>query len=230
MTAEIEQDKQAAAETAVRAIRSGMIVGLGHGSTARYALLALAELLRRRDVRDVLVVPCSSKVAAEAQAHGIPLTTLEEHPRIALTIDGADEVDPQLHLIKGRGGALLREKIVAQASDCEIIIVDESKLTPVLGRQAPVPVEVIPFGWKTQAQYLETLGAQWQLRRQDDGQPFLTDEQHFILDCHFGPIAAPDGLALHLQAHAGIVAHGLFLGLTHEVIAAGPLGVRVLNR
>lgn len=222
--------KQEAAEYAIRAVQSGMIVGLGHGTTAHFAILALVELLQRGAVRDILGIPCSQLVEHEARALGIPLTTLEEHPQVDVTLDGADEVAPNLDVIKGHGGALLREKIVAQATRREIILIDESKLSPALGTLARVPVEVTPFGWRTHAQYLETLGAQWQLRLQADDQPFLTDERHYILDCQFGPLAAPDGLALQLQAHAGIVAHGLFLGLAHEVVVAGKQGVRVLRR
>jgi ribose 5-phosphate isomerase A len=148
---------------------------------------------------------------------------------LAITIDGADEVAPNLNLIKGRGGALLHEKIVAQATKQMIIAVDESKLVPKLGTHAPLPIEVIPFGWRTQAIYLETLGAKCVLRRNDSGQPYLTDEHNYILDCAFGPITAVEGLAMQLQAHAGIVAHGLFLGLAHHVVVAGPQGIRELE-
>ena len=151
---------------------------------------------------------------------------------IDLTFDGADEVDPALNLIKGGGGALLREKIVAQASRREIIIVDESKLSPALGTCWAVPVEVIPFGWRTQAAYLEALGAQVSPRPAQDApaQLFITDQGNYILDCAFGPIADPAGLGARLDARTGIVAHGLFLGLATEAIVAGTEGIRYLSR
>jgi ribose 5-phosphate isomerase A len=149
---------------------------------------------------------------------------------VDLTIDGADEVDPHLNLIKGRGGALLREKIVAQASRREIIVVDESKLSPMLGTCWPVPVEVVPFGWRAQVAYLESLGARQALRRSSDGTPFRTDQGNLILDCHFGPISRLARLVARLNERAGIVGHGLFLGLATDVIVATPQGLRHLRR
>jgi ribose 5-phosphate isomerase A len=175
-------------------------------------------------------VPSSLQIEAEARRLGIPLTTLDEHPVVDLTIDGADEVDPDLNLIKGGGGALLREKIVAQASRREIIVVDESKLSPALGARWAVPVEVVPFGWRSQAAYLESLGAQPILRLNSDGTPFTTDQGNLILDCDFGPISQPAQLAARLSERAGIVEHGLFLGLATDVIVAGVEGVRHLER
>ena len=147
-----------------------------------------------------------------------------------MTIDGADEVDPQLNLIKGGGGALLREKIVAEASRREIIIVDESKLSPQLGTRWPVPVEVLAYGWQSQARYLESLGAEAAIRRLSDGKEFRTDQGNMILDCRFGPIADLEGLAAKLAARAGVMEHGLFLNLTEDVIVAGPEGIRHLKR
>jgi ribose 5-phosphate isomerase A len=187
-------------------------------------------LLQEGRLRDVLGVPCSRQVEEEARRLSIPLTTLNEHPVVDLTIDGADEVDPDLNLIKGGGGALLREKIVAQASRREIIVVDESKLSPALGTHWPVPVEVVPFGWRTQAAYLESLGGQPTLRLSDDGTPFKTDQGNLILDCQFEPISDPAQLAARLNERAGIVEHGLFLGLATDVIIAGAQGVRHLRR
>ena len=155
----------------------------------------------------------------------------DDIPRaIDLTIDGADEVDPALNLIKGGGGALLREKIVAEASAREIIVVDDSKLSPVLGTRWRVPVEVLPFGWQSQARHIATLGAEPVLRCGANGQPTHTDQGNVILDCRFGPIADPIGVAQALSARAGIVGHGLFLGLAHDVIIAGPAGIRHLRR
>jgi len=222
--------KQQAADQVLAYIKSGMIVGLGAGSTAILAVRGLADKLSRGELTDILGIPCSRVIEAEALRLGIPLTTLEDHPVIDLTFDGADEVDPALNLIKGGGGALLREKIVAQSSRYEIIIVDESKLSPALGTHWAVPVEVIPFGWRTQAAYLESLGAKIRLRPGDDGLPFKTDQGNLILDSAFGPIADPVGLGARLDARTGIVAHGLFLGLANEAIVAGASGIQRLKR
>jgi ribose 5-phosphate isomerase A len=158
------------------------------------------------------------------------LTTLEEHSIIDVTIDGADEVDPQLDLIKGAGGALLREKIVAQASRREIIVIDESKMVPKLGTRKALPVEVIPFGRRIQQEYLQSLGARIEVRTKGDGGFFYTDQGNLILDCAFGPISQPSALAAQLSARAGIVGHGLFLGLATDVIVAGAEGIRHLRR
>jgi ribose 5-phosphate isomerase A len=222
--------KQQAADQVLAYIRPGTIVGLGAGSTAILAVRGLAERLARGELTDIQGIPCSRQIEAEATHLGIPLTTLEDHSMIDLTIDGADEVDATLNLIKGGGGALLREKIVAQASRREIIIVDESKLSPALGTNWAVPVEVIPFGWRTQAAYLESLGAQPRLRPGDDGAPFKTDQGNFILDSVFGPISDPVSLGARLDARTGIVAHGLFLGLATDVIVAGTSGISHLKR
>jgi ribose 5-phosphate isomerase A len=226
---DIPQLKQKAGWYAVDFVKSGMVVGLGHGSTAIFAVRCIAQLLQEGRLQDVLSVPCSRHVEAEARRLGIPLTTLDEHPVVDLTIDGADEVDPDLNLIKGGGGALLREKIVAQASRREIIVVDESKLSPALGTHWPVPVEVIPFGWRAQATYLESLGTPT-LRLDAAGTPFKTDQGNLILDCNFGPIPNPSQLAGRLNERAGIVEHGLFIGLATDVIVAGAEGVRHLRR
>lgn len=222
--------KQLAAEQAVQYVEPGMVVGLGEGSTAIFAVRRIAHLLREGELCDILGVPCSCQVEAQARDLGIPLTTLDEHPAIDLTIDGADEIDPDLNIIKGGGGALLREKIVAQASRREIIVVDDSKLSPALGTHWPVPVEIVSFGWRTQAAYLESLGAKPTLRLKDDGVPFKTDQGNLILDCDFGPIPDPAQLAVTLKAHSGIVDHGLFLGLATEVIVAGGEGIRHVRR
>jgi len=230
MDVDISQLKQQAGWHAVDCVESGMVVGLGHGSTAIFAVRCIAQLLRAGRLQDVLGVPCSRQIENEARRLSIPLTTLDEHPIVDLTIDGADEVDPDLNLIKGGGGALLREKIVAQASRREIIVADESKLSPALGTHWPVPVEVVPFGWRTQAAYLESLGAQPVLRLRDDGTAFKTDQGNLIMDCRFGPISEPAQLAARLGERAGIVEHGLFLGLATDVIIAGAQGVRHLRR
>jgi ribose 5-phosphate isomerase A len=227
---DISQLKQQAAWYAIDSVESGMVVGLGHGSTVIFAVRCIAELLQTGKLGDILGVPCSRQVEEEAQRLDIPLTTLDEHPVVDLTIDGADEVDHHLNLIKGGGGALLREKIVAQASRREVIVVDESKLSLALGTNWPVPVEVIPFGWRSQAAYLESLGAQPVLRRSSDGTPFKTDQGNLILDCHFGPITQPAQLAARMSERAGIVEHGLFLGLATDVIVSAGQGIRHLKR
>lgn len=211
-------------------IESGTVVGLGHGSTASFALQRIAALLKTGALKDIIGVPCSLQVEEEARQLGIPLGTLDEHPVIDVTIDGADEVDSNLDLIKGGGGALLREKIVAQASLREIIVVDESKLSPALGTRWPVPVEVIPFGWRSQISFLESLGARVSVRQTSDGRRFVTDQGNLILDCNFGPLPQPTQVARELSQRTGIVEHGLFLGLTTDVIVAGKNGVRHLTR
>ena len=222
--------KRQAAWRAVQIVESGSVVGLGAGSTAAFALRHLAELLRAGHLKDILGVPCSLQVEREARSLRIPITTLEEHPVVDMTIDGADEVDPDLDLIKGGGGALLREKIVAQASRREIIVVDESKLSPVLGTRWAVPVEVAPFGWGSHVPFLESLGARVALRTNRVGVQFKTDQGNLILDCNFGPISDPTRVAAQLSQRAGVVEHGLFLGLATDVIVAGDEGITHLKR
>ena len=229
MDSEIDDFKQQAAQRAVEQVESGMVVGLGHGSTAIHAVQRIAQLIGEEQLHDVVGVPCSRGVEAAARELGIPLTTLEKNPRIDLTIDGADEVSPQLDLIKGGGGALLREKVVAQASAREIIVVDESKLSPALGTKRSVPIEVVPFGWRVEADFLSALVGGLALRRVDDGSRFETDQGNYIIDCNFGPIEDPRTLAAQLNERAGIVEHGMFLGLASEVIVAGPEGIRHLS-
>lgn len=226
----VQELKQQAADQVLTHIQSGMVVGLGAGSTALLALHNLAGKLSTGELTGIQGIPCSRLVEAEARNLGIHLTTLEDHPVIDLTFDGADEVDPNLNLIKGGGGALLREKIVAQSSLTEIIIVDESKLSPMLGTHWAVPVEVIPFGWRTQFTYLESLGAQPALRLCPDGTPYVTDQGNYILDSDFGPITDPASLGARLDARTGIVCHGLFLGMAKEVIVAGVSGIKYLKR
>jgi ribose 5-phosphate isomerase A len=222
---DVARFKRVAAERAVELIQPGMVVGLGSGSTAAFMVYRLAALLREGKLTGVVGVPTSLETESLARSVGVPLATLEEHPTLELTIDGADEVDPEFCLLKGGGGALLREKIVAQASRRVIIVVDESKLSPRLGTQRPVAVEVLPFGWRSQALFLEGLGARVTRREAREGGPYQTDQGNFILDCDFGPIARPAELAAKLEARAGVVEHGLFIGLTSELIVAGPRGV-----
>ncbi|HEM61302.1 MAG TPA: ribose-5-phosphate isomerase RpiA [Chloroflexi bacterium] len=225
-----EDLKLEAAWHAVKFVQPGMVLGLGAGSTAAFAMRRIAQLLHEGQLKDVLGIPCSHTVEAVARALRIPLTTLEDHPVIDLTIDGADEVDPNLDLIKGGGGALLREKIVAQASHREVIVIAESKLSPQLGTRSPVPVEVVPFGWRSHRDFLESLGAEVLLRTAPDGAPFQTDQGNYVLDCRFRPISEPSRLAVELSQRAGIVEHGLFLGLATDVVVAGQGGLSHLKR
>jgi len=221
--------KEIAAAAAVDMVRSGMVVGLGTGSTAACAVRRLAESVRAGELTGVTTFATSLAVRDEAARLGLPLVD-DDLPRdIDLTIDGADEVDPRLDLIKGAGGALLREKIVAQASRREVIVVDESKLSPRLGTRRSLPVEVLPFAWRSQARFLEQLGADVAVRRRADRAEYRTDQGDLILDCFFGPIEDPRALAHELEERAGIVEHGLFLGLTTIVLVGGPDGVRTLE-
>lgn len=222
--------KQKAAECAVEFVQSGMVLGLGTGSTTRFALEFVGHGLRSGRFKDIVGIPSSLQTERLARKLGIPLGSLEQHPEIDLTIDGADEVDPELNLIKGGGGALLREKILAQASHRNIIVVDDSKISQRLGTQWPVPVEVIPFAWNVEANYLTFLGATVARREKNDGCIFTTDQRNYILDCNFGPIPKPHQLAAQASQRAGIVEHGLFLGLTTDVIVAGKDGIRHLAR
>lgn len=224
------QLKDRAAGAAITYVQSHMKVGLGTGTTSMLFIRRLAELLRQGQLSDIVGIPTSTAVGLEARRLGIPLSTLEEHPVLDVTIDGADEVAPNLNLIKGGGGALLREKIVAQATLQLVIIVDESKLAPALGTNWRVPIEVVPFGWRTQASFLSTLGADVIVRESENGEPYSTDQGNLILDCCFGPISNPAYLADQLDRRAGIVEHGLFLNMADRVIVAERGGIRHLTR
>jgi ribose 5-phosphate isomerase A len=222
--------KQQAAERGVEFVQSGMVVGLGTGTTAIFATRRIAQLVHDGQLKDIVGFATSKAVWGEARRLGIPMMAEEMPHPIDVTIDGADEVDPDLNLIKGGGGALLREKIVAQASLRVIIVADSGKLSPRLGTRHTVPVEVLSFGWRSQFRYIESLGAKVELRLNVDGSSFVTDSGNIILDCNFGPIAHPTELAARLGARAGIAEHGLFLGLATEVIAAGTDGIRHIIR
>jgi ribose 5-phosphate isomerase A len=214
--------KLAAAEAAAALVENGMVVGLGSGSTAALAVEAIA-----RRTRDILGVPTSEKTAALARELGIPLTTLAERPRLDLTIDGADEVETgTLHLVKGLGGALLREKIVAAATARLVIVADESKVVERLtAAERPIPVEVVPFGWESTAERLRAIGAAPTLR-----EGFVTDGRHYILDCLWTEMPAAAELARTLDGVVGVVEHGLFIGMAEIAIIGGPEGTRVLRR
>ena len=205
-----EEEKEAAGRAAAKLVRDGDVVGLGTGSTAYFAVIALGE--RVKAGLKIVGIPTSVKTADLARTVGIPLTTLDEHPEIDITIDGADEIDPKLRMIKGGGGALLREKVVASASKKMVVITDSSKVVPVLGK-FPLPVEVIAFARAVVEKKIVALGGSPKLRTKLDGNPYITDNGNQILDCSFGKITDPPALALALSNMPGIVEHGLFIGL-----------------
>jgi len=221
--------KKQAGDQAASLVLSGMVIGLGTGSTSIFAIRRVAARLRTGDLKDILAIATSRATEATARALGIPMLEDDMPREIDLTIDGADEVDSALDLIKGGGGALLREKIVAQASRRNVIVVDAGKLSPRLGTHWPLPVEVIEFGWRSQARFLEGLGAV-ATPRTSGGGLYRTDQGNIILDSRFGPIAAAAELAVELDGRAGVVAHGLFLATASDVIVAGEDGMRHLRR
>jgi ribose 5-phosphate isomerase A len=222
--------KRRAAERAAEWIEEGMTLGLGTGSTVRHLLDVIAERRARGEWQGVVGVPTSVDTERRATALGIPLATLAQRPDIDLTIDGADEVDDQLRLIKGLGAALLREKIVAAASRQLVIVADASKRVSRLGSRAPLPVEVDPFGEPIQPPFLRALGCEPVLRRDAAGQPVRTDGGNHILDCRFAQgIADPEGLEARLAARPGIVECGLFLGMASAAVIAGENGVEVMH-
>jgi ribose 5-phosphate isomerase A len=228
MPSDLTALKQAAAESAAALVEPGMLVGLGSGSTAAFAVAALAR--RVRDGLRIAAIPTSERTAAQARASGIPLTTFADHPHLDLTIDGADEIETAtLNLIKGHGGALLREKIVAAASRRLIIVADETKLVHRLGLRTTIPIEVVPFGWQLTARRLQDLGATLTLRRTDADRPFTSDSGHYILDCAL-PNPQPASIAQDLDRTVGVVEHGLFLGMASEAHVATPAGVRVHHK
>jgi ribose 5-phosphate isomerase A len=218
--------KQRAAEAALKYVESGMVVGLGTGSTADFFLRALAAAIKSKQLRDIRGVPTSKQSERRAIELGIPLTTLAEHPRPHVTIDGADEVAPNLDLIKGLGGALLREKIVAQNSAKLVIIVDANKTVHKLGSKSMLPVEVAQFAHEVQEPFLRSMGAQPMLRRTPAGDAFITDNGNYIYDCRFPTgIAAPHELEHALRSRAGIVETGLFLGIASVALIANEANV-----
>jgi len=222
--------KQEAAEYAVKTyIRSGMTVGLGTGSTSIFAIRRIGAQLKSGELKDIVGFATSRASWDAAVELHIPMLTEDLPKNVDVTIDGADEVDPRLDLVKGGGGALLREKLVAQASAKEIIIVDESKLSPRLGTLHVLPVEVMPFGWRSQARFLESLGAKYVVRQTASGEEYRTDQGNMILDCNFGPIADAPALARQLEARSGIVDHGLFIGLASVVVVAAAGGIREIK-
>jgi ribose 5-phosphate isomerase A len=230
---DIDAQKRAAAARALDFVRPGMRIGLGTGSTARHFIELLAE--RVRAGLPVIAVPTSEATRSDAERLNVPLTTLDETPELDLTVDGADEIAPDLTLIKGGGGALLCEKIIATASARLVVIADESKWVPLLGR-FPLPVEVVPFGLAATRRAVETAvaaaGAPGPalLRRTNNGHAFVTDQGHWVLDVALERIPDPTGLGDRLAAIPGVVEHGLFIGLAQTVVLAGSEGVRVIER
>jgi len=222
-----DQEKEAAARASLRFVKDGQIVGLGTGSTAAYFIRLLGDEVKN-GLR-IRGIPSSDRSREQAASLGIPLTTLDECQQIDVTVDGADEVDPQLRLIKGGGGALLREKIVASATRQLVIVADASKKVPVLGK-FPLPVEVIKFAQAVVLKKIEELGAKVSLRREADGKPYLTDENNHILDCRFEQIPDADRLARQLSDMPGVVEHGLFIGMASVVLVASGSEIVELRR
>ena len=233
MAMDVEAQKRAAAAQALTFVRPGMRLGLGTGSTAAHFVELLGE--RVRAGLDIVAVPTSEATRARAERVGIALTTLDATPDLDLTVDGADEIAPDLTLIKGGGGALLREKVVASASKKMMVIADESKWVNVLGR-FPLPVEIIPFGTTVTRRAVETAAAEAgcpgpaPLRKTQDGHAFVTDGGHWLIDAQLQRIADPQALAARLSAIPGVVEHGLFIGLARAAIIGGPAGVRIVER
>jgi len=222
-----DQEKEAAARASLQFIKDGQVVGLGTGSTAAYFIKLLGE--RVKQGLRVRGIPTSVRSKELAESLGIPLTTLDECQEIAVTVDGADEVDPHLRLIKGGGGALLREKIVASATKQLVIVADASKQVPRLGK-FPLPVEVIRFAQALVAKRISALGAQVQIRTDASGKPFVTDENNHILDCRFGEIRDADALARELSDMPGVVEHGLFIGMASVALFARGSEITALKR
>ncbi|MDE0186108.1 MAG: ribose-5-phosphate isomerase RpiA [Candidatus Poribacteria bacterium] len=219
--------KQLAAETAAKNVQDGMVVGLGTGSTVYYALLKLGEMVRGG--LDIIGIPTSKQTEEIAKAHGIPLSTLEKHQVINVTIDGADEVDTGLHLIKGMGGALVREKIVAHASNQLIIVADESKLVEALGTKSPLPVEVVPFGWQATQLALKQLCDRISLRLVNNA-PFISDNGMYILDCHFNAIPQPAQTEQIINYIPGVVENGLFVNRAEKAIIGTASGIQIREK
>lgn len=246
--------KRNAAEKAIEKVRSGMVLGLGSGSTVQFALEIISEKLISGELKDIVGVPSSKRTEQEAIRLGIPLVLLgirdkaqgtrdkaqrirhngqvenEELNVIDITIDGADECDRNLNLIKGGGGAMLREKIVAEASKQNVTIIDESKLSDKLGSKSSLPVEILEFSLESEKQFLESLGAQVSIRKNSNDENFITDNGNMILDAKFSTIENIEELNDKLNARAGILGHGLFVGLSDEVICAGKNGVEILRK
>ena len=228
-TSELDRLKAAAAKAAAELVEDSLIVGLGSGSTASIAVNILGQ--RVAEGLRIIGIPTSKQTERDARRLGIPLSTLAEQKHVDVTIDGADEVEiGTLNLLKGRGGALLREKIIASVSRQLIVVVDETKLVDRLGVQGSVAVEVVRFGWDATATRLQSIGAKIARRTTSQGEPFITDDGHYILDCAFGAIDNAEQLQRQLDGTVGVVEHGLFLEMAPRIIVGGSRGVQVLQR
>lgn len=224
---EIEELKRLAGEKAVESVEDGMILGLGTGSTVEYSLRKLGTMVK--EGLKIKGIPTSMHTKRIAKEENIPLTTLEENPEINLTIDGADEVDSNLNLIKGGGGALTREKIIAYHSKKVIIVVDDSKVVKALGIDFSLPVEVLKFGWTSTKKVLEKFDCNVEMRK-IMGEPFITDNSNYVLDCEFERIDDPEQLEIDINSIPGVVENGLFIGLATKVIVGGKQGIMTLEK
>ncbi|MFS7961919.1 putative ribose-5-phosphate isomerase [Helianthus anomalus] len=228
--------KKLAADKAVEYVKSGMVLGLGTGSTAAFVVAKIGELYASGELKDIVGIPTSKRTQEQAASLGIPLSVLDDHPKLDLAIDGADEVDPDLNLVKGRGGALLREKMVEAASDKFVVVVDDSKLVSGLGGSGlAMPVEVVQFCWKYNLIRLQELfkqeGCDAKLRLDDNGKPYVTDNMNYIVDLYFKtPIKDAWAAGKEISAFEGVVEHGLFLDMTTACIIAGKDGVSVKSK
>ncbi|MBC7782749.1 MAG: ribose-5-phosphate isomerase RpiA [Burkholderiales bacterium] len=222
--------KQRAAEAAIRHVKSGMTVGLGTGSTAKLFIAALGAEMAAGRITDIRGVATSVRSDEQARALGITVIDLADAGHCDVTVDGADEVDPHLNLIKGLGGALLREKIIAENTKKMVVVVDDSKIVPHLGAKSPVPVEVVEFSHEISRRYLESLGCTVTMRMDDHGNPYITDNGNRIYDCRFDRIIDPIALDHAIKAKAGIVETGLFVGIASVIVVAGESGVREMVR
>jgi len=220
--------KEMAAKEAVKYVEDGMVVGLGSGSTANIAIRLLGDRVKEEGI-EIIGIPTSKASDLLGRAMGIKIAELDDHPKVDITIDGADEVGPALNLIKGLGGALVREKIVAGASMVEMIVVDESKLVDCLGSKAPLPVEIVRYAHRTTMRKLACLGCAPQLRMKGS-EPFVSDNGNFVVDCAFGPMKDPAGLETKVNLIPGVVDNGLFIGLVAKVVIGTDEGVEIKER
>jgi ribose 5-phosphate isomerase A len=226
----VDELKKSAAEHAVNFIESGMVIGLGTGSTTYYAIKRISDLIQQDVLKNILAIPSSKQTEQLALQLGIPLTNFSKFKQVDITIDGADEVDDNLNLIKGGGGALLREKVLAQASKRFFIVVDDSKVSEKLGEKWKVPVEVIPFAIETETFFLKNCSKDAAVRKNNSGEYFITDEGNYIVDVNFGIIENPRRTASLLNERAGIVEHGLFVDCASRVFVASKSGVITLKK
>ncbi|UCE80328.1 MAG: ribose 5-phosphate isomerase A [Methanobacteriota archaeon] len=221
--------KEAAAREAAKYVEDGMVVGLGSGSTASMAIKLIGQKIKDEGM-EIIGIPTSMASDLLGRAVGIRMGELDDHREIDLTIDGADEVDPRLNLVKGLGGALLWEKVVAASTKVEMIVVDDSKLVEHLCQKAPLPIEIVRFSHRTTARRLASLGCVPELRVADEDEPFVTDNGNYIVDCRFDRIDDPKSMESRINAIPGVVENGLFIGLASKVIVSSADGIRILEK